>query len=547
MIETRRIFPLLTTALLAATMAFPSAAGRAGAQGLTILDQEGSVAPNGTPSATSQIVDVAVGPNNTRVFDPATVNISVGDTVRWTWGSSFHSVTSGPPCNADLQYCSPSDTSCGSGILSNVGAVYTHTFTQPGTYSYFCAAHCLSSGMTGTINVAPACTLPPANMVGWFPGDGTARDVAGGNSGRLQGDVTFVAGKVGQAFRFGGHGDLMGNGDRVVVRNAPELQLQDFTIDAWIKRASATIVTNDPDSGSPGGTFFAYGNLGYGFGIFQSTGRLFLTQVGVSAGFSATAVTDTNYHHVAVTKQGGTVTFYLDGVADAPISYNPTFVFNTPAGIAARGDNNVQNAFFGDIDELEIFNRALTAAELQAIVTAGAAGKCKPPQPAAAFSRKAQGTGSFDLDLIPFATAGVECRNPGASGAYQMIVQFPVPVTVTGATILSGIGAVSGFTVNGDTVTVNLTGVTNAQTLVVNLTGVSDGTSSGNVPVAMGVLIGDTSGNGTVNASDVAQTKASSGQPTDAMNFRADVNLSGMINASDIGLVKSKAGTLLPP
>ena len=189
-------------------------------------------------------------------------------------------------------------------------------------------------------------------MVGWFPGDGTARDVAGGNSGRLQGDVTFVAGKVGQAFHFGGHGDLMGNGDRVVVRNAPELQLQDFTIDAWIKRASATIVTNDPDSGSPGGTFFAYGNLGYGFGIFQSTGRLFLTQVGVSAGFSATAVTDTNYHHVAVTKQGGTVTFYLDGVADAPISYNPTFVFNTPAGIAARGDNNVQNAFFGDIDEL---------------------------------------------------------------------------------------------------------------------------------------------------------------------------------------------------
>ncbi|MGI8821098.1 MAG: LamG-like jellyroll fold domain-containing protein [Chthoniobacterales bacterium] len=522
-----------------------SAAGGAGAQGLTILDQEGAVVPNATPSATSQIVDVAVGPNNSRIFSPATVSISVGDTVRWTWGSSFHSVTSGPPCNADLQYCSPSDTNCGAGTLSNVGNVYTHTFTQPGTYSYFCASHCLS-GMTGTINVALACTPPPANMVGWFPGDGTARDVAGGNSGRLQGNVTFVAGEVGQAFRFGGHGDTMGNGDRVVVRNAPELQLQNFTIDAWIRRASATIVTNDPRPGAPGAVFFAFGNQGYGFAIDQPTGRLFLTQVEVSAGFSVATLTDTNYHHIAVTKQGGTVTFYLDGVADAPINYNPTFVFNTPAGIAARGDNDVQNAFFGDIDELEIFNRALTATEIQAIFNAGAAGKCKPPQPAAAFSRKTQGTGSFDIDLVPFATAGVECRNPGAAGAYQMIVQFPAPVTVAGATILSGTGAVSGFTVTGSSVTVNLTGVTNAQTLVVNLTGVNDGTSSGNVPLAMSVLIGDTSGDGIVNGGDAIQTRSRSGQPTDATNFRSDVNTDGIVNGGDTIVVRSRSGTSLP-
>ena len=44
------------------------------------------------------IVDVAVGPVSAFTFDPDTVNISVGDTVRWTWGSSGHSVTSGPPC-----------------------------------------------------------------------------------------------------------------------------------------------------------------------------------------------------------------------------------------------------------------------------------------------------------------------------------------------------------------------------------------------------------------------------------------------------------------
>jgi len=43
---------------------------------------------------------------------------------------------------------------CEAGILSNVGTVYEHTFSQSGTISYFCAAHC-SIGMTGVIKVAP--------------------------------------------------------------------------------------------------------------------------------------------------------------------------------------------------------------------------------------------------------------------------------------------------------------------------------------------------------------------------------------------------------
>ena len=74
---------------------------------LRIVDQNGRPAVSGVPSATSQIVDVMVGPGFT--FDPDTVNISVGDTVRWTWASSGHSVTSGPPCFADSQFCSPND------------------------------------------------------------------------------------------------------------------------------------------------------------------------------------------------------------------------------------------------------------------------------------------------------------------------------------------------------------------------------------------------------------------------------------------------------
>jgi hypothetical protein len=94
---------------------------------------------------------------------------------------------------------------------------------------------------------------------------------------------------------------------------------------------------------------------------------------------------------------------------------------------------------------------------------------------------------------------------------------------------------------------VNLTGVTNAQRITLTLAGVNNGTTTFDVAVPMGVLVGDTNGNGAVSASDIGQTKAQSGQTATGANFRTDVNVSGAITAADIGLVKSKSGTTLPP
>jgi plastocyanin/N-acetylneuraminic acid mutarotase len=122
---------------------------------LRIVDQNGQPAVSGVPSVTSTTVDVAVGQGGD-VFVPDTVNISVGDTVRWTWAASGHSVTSGPPCAPDSQYCSPNDMSCFPGTTSNQGFVYTHTFTEPGTYAYHCIVHCVI-GMTGVVNVSGSC------------------------------------------------------------------------------------------------------------------------------------------------------------------------------------------------------------------------------------------------------------------------------------------------------------------------------------------------------------------------------------------------------
>ena len=60
---------------------------------------------------------------------------------------------------------------------------------------------------TGTLSFfgLGACTTPPPNMVGWYPGDGNADDISvTGNNGTLQGGATFAAGMVKPAFSLNG-------------------------------------------------------------------------------------------------------------------------------------------------------------------------------------------------------------------------------------------------------------------------------------------------------------------------------------------------------
>jgi hypothetical protein len=170
------------------------------------------------------------------------------------------------------------------------------------------------------------------------------------------------------------------------------------------------------------------------------------------------------------------------------------------------------------------------------------------PMAQSAFSRKTHGgAGTFDVPLPLTGNVGVECRSGGATNDYQMIINFATSVTVGGASVTSGTGSVSSFSVSGSQVTVNLTGVTNVQRITVTLMNVNDGTHMGDVPVSMGVLVGDVNGNALVNASDVSLTKSQVGQAVTGSNFREDVNANGLINSVDVAQVKSEVGTALPP
>ena len=110
------------------------------------------------------------------------------------------------------------------------------------------------------------------------------------------------------------------------------------------------------------------------------------------------------------------------------------------------------------------------------------------PTPVSAVSRKTHGAaGTFDIAL-----PGVESRSGGVSGDYQLVVTFGATVNVGSVSIASGTGSVMTVTGNGtNTITVDLTGVTNVQYLTVKLGCTDNGVNLGDVSVTMGVLIGD--------------------------------------------------------
>ena len=126
-----------------------------------------------------------------------------------------------------------------------------------------------------------------------------------------------------------------------------------------------------------------------------------------------------------------------------------------------------------------------------------------------AVSRKNQGGTDFDVPLpLPPNNRAVEPRVGGLTNDYTIIVNFNDSVTVGGnpqAQLIAGSGTIGSggtpnggmVTVSGNTVTIPLTNVTNQQVIQVRLNGVN----GASFIIPMGVLVGDTNGDGSVSAS----------------------------------------------
>jgi hypothetical protein len=210
-----------------------------------------------------------------------------------------------------------------------------------------------------------SCVTPPNGLVSWWAADNTAADVTGTDDGTINGSVSFVAGEVGNAFSFDGNGS-----NYVSAPANAALDLSVFTVDAWIYPTSSTGARYILDKTASG--------VGTNYYLALTTDNL--VEFGFNDGNyrfvdSATSVPVNQWSHVAGTYDGSTIKVYINGT----LSNSFVFSGSPPTGEAIRMgvDNSGSYAFTGNIDEVEVFSRALTDAEVLSIYSAGSAGKCR--------------------------------------------------------------------------------------------------------------------------------------------------------------------------
>jgi len=213
---------------------------------------------------------------------------------------------------------------------------------------------------------AEQCLPPPSGLISWWPGDGNAKDIKGQNDGTLKNGATYGTGKVGQAFSFDGVDDLM----QAATLDLP-VGNSDRTMEMWIKIGWETVQS---------ACFAEYGKPGtstqvYYLGVWRSR-KPFFSQWG--DGLTGRVVLEPNkWYHVAATNVENVITLYVNGNAEG----TNIEVINTPQNselvvgkVSQESGGNNQL-----VDELSIYNRALSAAEIKSIYNAGSAGKCKRP------------------------------------------------------------------------------------------------------------------------------------------------------------------------
>jgi hypothetical protein len=201
---------------------------------------------------------------------------------------------------------------------------------------------------------------PNGGLQAYWNAENGAIDVTGnGHDGTFLGNAgTVASGPFGNAFTFDGVGDFIDIGDEL------DLGTSDFTLSAWTK--------GDPAM-DPWGRIFDKGFAsGYALGkrSFTNTiGSEFLASGSQGNGFGTTSdLIDNTWHHVAVTKSGTTLTIYADGDAENSETVSgATQTSSLPLLIGFNPGEGIQGYWKGLLDELRIYDRALSPGEIAAL------------------------------------------------------------------------------------------------------------------------------------------------------------------------------------
>jgi hypothetical protein len=269
-----------------------------------------------------------------------------------------------------------------------------------------------------TIVVADPVDVPPG-IVAWWPGDNGVNEIIGGRHGTfrnvafdtpaLQNGSAYRAGTVGRGLAFDGVNDC------IEVADHDSLDITgDLTIEAWVKATATSgerTIVSKRDGSNANVTYVLFARDGE-LRFASRTGGGAFSDIGSGANLPA------GFSHVAATISGTALKFFINGedvgsssiparpATSGPLTIGGTVTDTFPA-------SSPDGPWSGVIDELSLYNRALTTGEISTLYAAGAGGK-KRADAAREFSPTQNPAGVWSYLELPSSASLASYDKEGA-------------------------------------------------------------------------------------------------------------------------------------
>jgi hypothetical protein len=197
-----------------------------------------------------------------------------------------------------------------------------------------------------------------ANLVAAYSFENNVQDVSGnGLDGTIIGNPAFVEGIAGMGLSFDGINDFVDFGN-----NAAFDITEQITLSAWVNPNDAGNGQHNP--------YVSKGDQTYAIKHANSnTIEFFIYDSGWhTANVKIDSSFNGEWHHVLGTYDGNELKTYVDGVLGATVAHQGSIDIQTHNLTIAQNSQETDRYYEGVIDEVKIYDRALTAAETRFLV-----------------------------------------------------------------------------------------------------------------------------------------------------------------------------------